>query len=278
MVAVHYNIDYSITGEPAETARDLFLVRLLDGATQLGVTRPYPYYNDGYDQGIVALYWSAATAPDWGDEYTVRIQGTPAAWGSPPVTNFTLGSASYSNVSGPTANRQALYDWFVTAIEALEANWSVSLLDHTESGAILNATGQSYLTAAITGLSALCPQLFWVQETSMDTGARSWGTGQADLYAARYDGTWVGNAMIAAGSLFGVSPQLVGSILFVLVPFILIMVLSERKFFTSTPALIALPLLMAMGALMGFFSMAFFAIAVICFVLFLGYILFFRTS
>lgn len=277
-VAVHYNILYDPTAEPAETAQELFLVRVLDGVDQLGVVRPYPYYNDGYDQGIVVLYWSAADAPTWEDEYTVRIQGTPAAWGTPPVTNFTLGSSSYSGLDGQAANQQALYLWMVDAVESLESNWTVSLLEHTDEGAILNETGQSYMTGAVPGLRSLCPGLFWIQSTAIDTTPRTWGTAQADLYAARYDGTWVGDAMDGAADLFGVSAQLIGSILFVLIPFILIMVVSERTFYTSTPALIALPLLMAMGALMGFFSMAFFAICVICFVLFLGYVLFFRTS
>jgi len=277
-VAVHYNILYDPTAEPADTAQDLFLIRVMDGAAQLGVVRPYPYYNNGYDQGIAVLYWSSADAPTWEDEYTVRIQGTPAAWATPPEANFTLGSSSYSGLDGQTANQQALYNWMVEAIADLETNWTVSLLDHTTEGAILNETGQSYITGAVPGLQALCPDLFWVRSVDMDTTLRDWGTDQADAYEARYAGTWVGDSMTAAGDLFGVSPQLVGSILFVLIPFILVMVISERAFYTSTPALIALPLLMAMGALMGFFSMAFFAIAVICFVLFLGYVLFFRTS
>lgn len=277
-VAVHYNIDYSVTGEPSDSAQDLFLVRLLDGATQLGVVRPYPYFNDGYSQGIVLLYWDAADAPTWEDEYTVRIQGTPAAWGTPPETNFTLGASSYSGVDGDTANQQALYDWMVDALEDLETNWTTSLLDHYEEGAVLNETGQSYMTGAVPGLQGLCPDLFWIRSSAIDTTPRTWGTGQADAYEARYAGTWVGDAMDGAADLFGVPAQLIGSILFVLLPFVLIMVLCERSFFTSTPALIALPLLMAMGALMGFFSMAFFAICVICFVLLIGYVLFFRTS
>lgn len=277
-VAVHYNILYDPTAEPADTAQDLFLVRVLDGVDELGVVRPYPYYNNGYDQGIVLLYWSAADAPTWEDEYTVRIQGTPAAWATPPETNFTLGTSSYSGLDGQSANQQALYDWMVDAVASLETNWSVSLLESTSEGAILNDTGQSYMTGAIPGLQTLCPDLFFIRSMDMDTTPRTWGTGQADAYEARYAGTWVGDAMDGAADLFGVSAQLIGSILFVLIPFILIMVISERAFYTSTPALIALPLLMAMGALMGFFSMAFFAICVTCFVLFLGYVLFFRTS
>lgn len=278
LVAVHYNILYDPTAEPADTAETLFMVRLLDGVDQLGVVTPYPYYNDGYDMGIVALYFDAASALTWEEPYQVRLQGTPLAWATPPETTFVLGPSSYSGVSGQTANRQALYDWMIDAIEDLESNWVVTLLERTDGTAILDATGQNYMTGAVPGLQALCPQLFWVQSSSMDSTPRTWGTGQADIYAARFDGTWVGDGMDAVADLLSVTPQLIGGLFFVLIPFVLLVILCERLFNTSTPALILLPLLMAMGTLLGFLSMLVFALVVVCFVLFLGYVLFFRTS
>lgn len=277
-LAVHYNILYDPTAEPADTAQELFLVRLMDGTDQLGVVTPYPYYNDGYDQGIVGLYWDAGSAPTWEGAYTIQVSGTPAAWATPPSTTFVLGPSSYSGLDGQTANRQALYEWMVQAVEALESNWSVTLLETTEEGSVLDETGQTYLTAAIPGLQSLCPQLFWIQTASMDTEPRSWGTAQADLYAARFDGTWVGDGMDAVADLFHVTPQLLGGLLFVLLPFIGVIILAERAFHTSTPALICLPLLLAMGSLLGFLSFMVFGIVVLAFVLFLGYVLFFRTS
>lgn len=276
LVAVHYNIDYSITGEPAEPADDLFLIRLMDGADELGSVVPYPYYNDGYAEGITALYWSAAAAPAWEGVYTVEIQGSPVAWGTPPDASLALGD--WSGFDGPTDNQQALYEWMIDAVQSLETNWTVTLLESTDAGTVLNETGTSYLTGAITGLQALCPDLFWIRATEMDTDERAWGTGQADLYEARFDGTWVGDGLDGVADMFGVTPQLIGGLLFVLLPFLAVVVLCERSFFTSTPALIALPLLMGMAALLGFFSMWVFAIAIICFVLLIGYVLFFRTS
>lgn len=276
LVAVHYNIDYSITGEPSDTARDLFLIRLMEGADELGVVTPYPFYNDGYDQGIAALYWSAADAPAWEGTYMVRIQGNPAAFASPPSVSQAL--STWSGVEGQGPNQQALHDWMVSAIQSLESNWSVTLLEASDSGYIVNATGHAYITGAIPGIQQLCPSLFWIAQQTMDTSTREWGTAQADLYAARFDDTWVGNGLGATADLLHVSPQFLGGMLFVLVPFIAAIIFSEKVFFTSTPALILLPLLMGMAALMGFFSMAVLALAVICFVLLIGYVLFFRTS
>jgi len=277
-VAVHYNILYDPTAEPTDTAEELFLVRLMDGADELGVVRPYPYFNDGYDQGIVGLYFDAAEGLVWESPYTVTLQGTPAAWATPPSTSFVLGPSSYSGLSGQTANQQALYEWMVDAVESLESNWSVTLLETSEEGSILDETGQTYMTAAIPGLQALCPQLLWIGSTSMDTEPRTWGTAQADLYASRFDGTWVGDGMDAVADLLHVDAPLIGGLFFVLIPFILTIIAAEKWFATSTPALICLPLLLAMGALLGFLPLAVFALIVICFVLFLGYILFFRTS
>jgi len=277
-VAVHYNILYDPTAPPAETARDLYLIRLMDGVDQLGVVSPFPFYDDGYEQGIVGLYFPVAAGLVWEDPYVVTLQGSPVAWATPPTTSFVLGPTSYSGVAGQTANQQALYDWSIDAVQKLESNWAVTLLESTDAGSILDETGQLYMTGAVPGLSALCPQLFWVQSASMDVSERTWGTAQADLYAARFDGTWVGDGMDSFAAMLHVTPQLLGGLLFVLVPFLGIIILCEQSFRTSTPALILLPLLMAMGALMGFLSMAVFAIVVVCFVLFLGYVLFFRTS
>lgn len=277
-VAVHYLILYDPTAEPADTAEELFLVRLMDGAAELGVVRPYPYYNNGYDQGIAGLYFSAAEALVWETAYTITIQGTPAAWATPPSTSFILGPSSYSGLDGQTGNRQALYEWMVDAVESLESNWAVTLLETSEAGSILDETGQTYLTAAIPGLAALCPQLLWIGSAEMDTTARTWGTGQADAYAARFDGTWVGDGMESVADLLHCEPTLIGGFIFVLLPFLAVIVMAEKWFNTSTPALLCLPLLLAMGALLGFLPLAVFALVVISFVLFLGYVLFFRTS
>lgn len=277
-VFVHYNILYDPTAEPADAADDLFLIRLMDGATELGVVSPYPYYNDGYDQGIAALYFDAATALTWEEPYTVEITGSPFAWATPPSTSLVLVESLYSGVDGQSENQDVLYDWAIAALEALETNWSVTLLESSEEGMILDETGQTYMTGAVPGLQALCPQLFWIKSESMDVTPRTWGTGQADLYEARFDGTFIGDGMDAVADLLHCSPQLLGGIVFVLVPFILTIILAERVFRTSTPALVTLPLLLAMGALLGFLPMAAFALIVIVFVLFIGYILFFRTA
>ncbi len=277
-VFVHYNILYDPTAEPTDSARDLFLIRLMDGATELGVVSPYPYYNDGYDQGIAALYFDAATALTWEEPYTIEVRGSPFAWATPPSTSLVLVESLYSGVNGQSENQDVLYDWAIDALEALETNWSVTLLESSEEGMILDETGQTYMTGAVPGLQALCPQLFWIKSESMDVEPRTWGTAQADLYAARFDGTFVGDGMDGLADLLHCTPQLLGGIVFVLIPFILTIILSERVFSTSTPALITLPLLLAMGALLGFLPLAAFALVVICFVLFIGYILFFRTA
>jgi len=279
-VAVHYNIDYSVTGEPTQTAEDLFVIRLLsdDGAEQLGAVSPYPFYNTGYSQGLAGLYFDSDESLSWGTSYIVNIAGNPAWYGTPPTISYSLTGGDYSGLDGQAANQAALATFLIGVFEDLETNWSTTLLERTDVGTVLDETGQTYASAAVPGLQALCPDIYFVRAVTADYSERDWGTDQADLYAARYDDTWVGDGMSAIADLFHVEEQLLGGILFVFLPLILVMILCNRLFFDSTPALIAAPLIMACGAVMGFFSFGVYAVAVICYALFIGYVLFFRTS
>jgi len=280
LVAVHYNIDYSVTGEPSQTAQELFIIRLFssDGSTLHGAVQPYPFYNDGYSQGVAGLYFPAADGLVWNTAYIVQIAGNPAHYASPPSVNHALDGGDYSGFDGQEDNRAALYQWVIDSAEDLESNWTATLLEHTDVGTILDETGQTYYAGAIPGLQALCPQCFYIEALTVDYTERDWGTDQADEYAARYDDTFIGDGMDAIADLFEVEAQLLGGILFVLFPTVFLIIMSFRWFSDSTPALIGAPCIMAMGALMGFFSMGVFAVAGLCYAIFIAYVLFFRTS
>jgi len=279
-VGVHYNILYDPTEEPSQTAQQLFTIRLLsaDGETQLGAVQPYPYYNTGYDQGAAGLYFDADEALVWSTAYILQIAGNPAYYAAPPSVNHALAGDDYSGMDGQEDNQVALYTFIVATAEALETNWSTTLLERTDIGTVLDEVGQTYFSAAIPGLQSLCPQVYFIQALTMDYTERDWGTDMADTYAARYDGTFVGDGMSAIAGLFDVEPQLLGGIIFVLIPLLAVMVMCLRWFHDTTPALIAAPLIMACGALLGFFSMGVFAVAGLCCALFAGYVIFFRTS
>ena len=82
LLLIDETIDYSITGEPTETATDAYLVRLINATTsaELASVAPYSYHNSGYDRGLVAIYFSAADLPALGwnpvaPGYTIQLTG-----------------------------------------------------------------------------------------------------------------------------------------------------------------------------------------------------------
>ena len=56
-----YNIPYSVEDLPPDDASKTYLIRLMgtDGTTQLGVVRPFPQFDSGYNKGVYGFYFSA---------------------------------------------------------------------------------------------------------------------------------------------------------------------------------------------------------------------------
>ncbi len=70
------NIKY--TTNPVIPSSSAYIARLMNGAVELGSTTPYAYFqNLGYNLGLVALEFDAASAPVWGGAYTMRLDGNP---------------------------------------------------------------------------------------------------------------------------------------------------------------------------------------------------------
>lgn len=59
------------------TVDEAYIVRLMNGAAELGSTTFYPYYDSGYDVGVCAIYFDSASAPAWNGAYSVDIDGNP---------------------------------------------------------------------------------------------------------------------------------------------------------------------------------------------------------
>lgn len=107
---------YLITGRveytmhPIMLSSQTYIIRLMDGVTELGSTTFYPYHNSGYDYGVASIYFSAADALAWSGAYTVQLQGNPTlhwldttaitamdsalAFDTPVYTDETTGSNS----------------------------------------------------------------------------------------------------------------------------------------------------------------------------------------
>ncbi len=62
LYVIEYTITYAVP--PAESVTEAFIFRLMDGATELRSTTAYAYNNDGYDNGIASMYFSAQDVTD----------------------------------------------------------------------------------------------------------------------------------------------------------------------------------------------------------------------
>jgi len=273
----HYNIHYAEEDQPDDPANKLFTFRLLDtnGVDHLGAIVPYAYYNSGYDQGVAAFYFSAATAPDWEQAYVVRISGNPEYFSSPPLTSHTLTASEYSQMGTQKENQTVLGNYILDVAKDLENNWSATLLFAGDLGLVLNSTGEAYFKGAIPGLQAMAPQIFPIQSSAPQYEETEWTGAQGEAYETRFEDTWVGEALASVGDLFRVKWNVITGLV-VFVTMIGFTVVSQFMNGTVKPASISDVCVLLGGVVLGWMAPAIMGIIVILFALFLGYIWFFR--
>lgn len=278
-VVVQYQWSY-IAAPPAEPANQIFLIRLMsvDGLTQLGAVTPYPYYDDGYGQGIVALYFDAASAPTWGLSYIVQLTGNPALYPTPPTVNRQLLSGDYSGFADQQGNQAAMASLVVDILEVLESDWATALLASSAAGIITTETGEEYLVNAIPGSPGMVPSLFYVSSSSPVYDRTTWTNAQATIYEDRFAGSWVGHAVNSAGGLVGIDGRLAATLLFTLIPFLVMMWLCQKWFARTQPALIGGVSLLGCGTLLGMLDMFWIAMMTIGWAMYLGYVLFLKAA
>ena len=168
-------INYTVN--PAgENAYDLFLIRLMDGATELKATAPYAFFDDGFDYFVIGMYFSAAEVTalgiGWGvgTGYSVKIEGNPGAdWTASPPPSVVIGTFDQwydgTTVSNTTVN---LTLKMRTLALATENTWGVTLTELLAGVRKFNATGEDYFTTTIPDLRLMTPELFSQSLTTPD--------------------------------------------------------------------------------------------------------------
>lgn len=200
---IDYTIDYG--ANPDENVTEAFLARLMDGDDELGQQAPYSYYDDGYDRGVVSIYFTADDAPTWAGDYTVKLEGNPTLdWVDRPIIsssaiNFTLGT----DQSGSLAAK-VLY-----LADQLEMAWSVDLIETTGHGSWLTDYGEDYFSNVIYNLSAMCPTIFSGSSTSPEVVDRTTDRAAGDYLRTRTGGTPLdptdaANGLGVSGSTLGI--------------------------------------------------------------------------
>lgn len=143
--------------EPDESAEDLFILRLLDsGGGEITSTKPYAFYNDGYDLGVMAFYLDADDAPDFEADLTVQLTGDPLADWTGDVPVVTTDGITWT--TGETAEiREIISTRIIYLATELEQAWTTEMITTTQGTTILSSTGAAYFLRVVPYLSTLAP-------------------------------------------------------------------------------------------------------------------------
>jgi hypothetical protein len=160
LVVAKYQIDY--TTNPTMPFSDLYIGRLLDPlGADLGESNLYSYFDDGYDFGYFAIYFTAADAPAWGAADSVQLIGNPlVAWTPATPPSGSLSTISWHSTATLVATANLLGANVLSWAGSLGAQWSVALSQASPSGTVLTTYGDQYFSMVIPQLRYTCPSIY----------------------------------------------------------------------------------------------------------------------
>ncbi len=165
LTQMYVKVEYTLNLPPVN---DAYLVRLMDGAVELGAKAPFPYSTLGYEEGLTSIYFSAAdvlaAGMGWGPVtgYTIKLQGNPAlTWvgGAAPSTETSAFVLWFDDGTvGGTEERMTI-SLRLLAMQ-LENAWGVDLIESFTGVLKLTVAGEYYFEEVIDNLRDICPDLF----------------------------------------------------------------------------------------------------------------------
>lgn len=272
---VDYTIDYTVN--PTQDIHDTFLLVLMNGTTQLGSVAPYSYYNDGYDRGAIALYFSAADAPAWNGSYTMKLVGNPGLTWVPSIPevsvySFDLWQDNPISITKDLVSQRVL--WLAAELEATWAGATANLVDTTASGSVLTDYGELYFGNVIPDLRTVAPSAFAGQVIQPDVTKRTYTQDYAGDLTTVIIGTPLD--LTPTATAFGVSRGALTALLYYAVV-ILFLIIAARRIGSYKPVmLLSIPLII-LGAFIGVPLVITVLVGFFCFIL-IGFALFYKPS
>lgn len=272
-----YLIDYTLgytPSNPDENVTEAFLVRLMNGAVEIGSTAPYAFYDEGYDRGVVVLYFSAADAPGWEGAYTMILVGNPTlAWDAdPPETSVGTFDLWQDWPIGTT--QEILSSRILWLADQLELAWAVDMIETTASGSRLTEYGESYFVNVVPNLREIAPYVFVGQIIQPEVEKREFTEDYADDLAGTVTGTPLDLTPLA--DAFNLSRAVVTTVAYYAIVVVFLALLVARIKSYKPVVLMALPCIiggaffgvpLVVTVLAGFFSL-----------MLIAYILFYQKS
>lgn len=180
-----YIIDYTITYTPTnpdENVTEAFLVRLMDGSSELDSVAPYDFpYIDGYGRGVAAIYFSATNAPEWEGLYTMILVGNPTlSWAGDPPSAPSVSSFGLWQDYGIQITQEILSSRILWLAAQLDHAWDIPMIETTASGSVLTTYGEAYFPNVIPNLRQMAPYAFSGQSTLPETDRREFTQDYSD--------------------------------------------------------------------------------------------------
>lgn len=244
LIMFHYAMPYASDNYTTTVASRGIIFRLNNASgnvTQTGAPYVYPYFDtNGYGDGVGSFYMSATDNWTWGSAGVINILTTTLL--TPyTIASYTLTAADYVTESTQEANRSLLADYVLLECDDLESTYEdtgVILKATSDAGIILSPYGEAYFQGVVTGLSTLCPELFFIQTSIpevMDTTDYDLSAGEA--IAARTLADDMGEGFVNLPTLFNMNMYAFWGIICV-VATIVACVLTARKDWGIEPGLL----------------------------------------
>jgi hypothetical protein len=255
LLVARYNVAYG--ANPVTDISDTFAFRLMDttNTIELGVVEAYPYQNDGYGQGVVSWYFPASSNLTWNSPYWIRIEGKIPTFTSPPIYNINLPSTTYSSYTSTIDIQNDIASKIISMANTIGRSWTPNqtLTEETESGTVLSQSGESYFRPVIPGIQSMCPGLFILQQSDVNTTPTVWSTNQSDASEALVQNSTLGPGISGWASLFSMSFSATAAIPIIIICVILVIVGSVQGNMLS--GLINSSLVLSSASLFGWFPM-----------------------
>jgi hypothetical protein len=201
--AVTYN---NMTPMNTTDISETYLFRLMDTTNthELGAVEAYPFIDRGFGVGAVSWYFSNATAPAWGGQYWIRIEGKVPMFTSPTTYSTEIAAASYSTLTDENEVAEDLASTVLSMADDLGLTWIPNILMtlSVETGTILSTYGETYFRSVIPGLQGMAPSIFEIGFEDPDYDAAGFNTTAATTNQDRLKPTGLGTAIQGFSDLF----------------------------------------------------------------------------
>lgn len=280
-VLIYGQSDIPYASPPSVDVDETYIIRLVDtdNVTQLGSYVPYPQFDNGYNEGVFGIYFTAADNLTIDQPYIIRISQNPAQFPSPQSWDYVMSLNSWTNETTQDNNQTELTINIISIAEDLETAHDVTLLESSVGGTVLSdPTGETYFRGAIYGLQAMAPDLFLVQSLTWDTTDRAWTTDQFDAYSENLSGTFIDTATDNLSAAVGMDTPTLMTMIFVIPVMVGAAIVTSIKWRKIEPALLITSVILIMAVLMGWLNAALFALIFQLMAVYIGYLWFYSRA